>query len=86
MKELSPLQIERFKYEPKLPSALLSGINNLELIEGEETQSVRDQEQIKNLFSNTYGKPVVTFKTAESFYRAGKHQADTMLSQVYTTL
>lgn len=66
MKELSPLQIERLKYQPKLPLALSNGINSLELVEGEKTQSVRDQEQIKNLFANTYGKPVVTFKSTGS--------------------
>ncbi len=62
MTELSPLQIERLKYQPKLPESLSSGINSLEMIEGNATQSVRDQEQIKALFSNTYGKPTVTFK------------------------
>ncbi|MBP3925372.1 diphosphate--fructose-6-phosphate 1-phosphotransferase [bacterium] len=66
MKKLSPLQIERLKYQPKLPSSLSGGINSLEIVEGEATQSVRDQEQIKELFSNTYGKPVVTFKSGSS--------------------
>ena len=62
MKTLSPLQIERLKYQPKLPECLSEGINSLEMVEGAATQSVRDQEQIKALFTNTYGKPVVTFK------------------------
>jgi len=66
MEKLSPLQIERLKYQPKLPSQLTSGINCLEIIEGEPTQSVRDQEQIKNLFPNTYGKPIITFKQASN--------------------
>ena len=66
MEKLSPLQIERLKYQPKLPSSLANGINNLEMAEGSATQSVRDQEQIQNLFKNTYGKPVVTFKTSSS--------------------
>ena len=66
MEKLSPLQIERLKYQPKLPSSLANGINNLEMAEGSATQSVRDQEQIQNLFKNTYGKPVVTFSTSSS--------------------
>ena len=66
MEKLSPLQIERLKYEPKLPSQLTRGINCLEIIEGEPTQSVRDQEQIKDLFPNTYGKPIITFKQASN--------------------
>ncbi len=66
MRKLSPLQIERLKYQPKLPSSLAKGINSLELTEGAATESVRDQEQIKALFKNTYGKPVVTFNSTDS--------------------
>lgn len=66
MTKLSPLQEERLKYQPKLPQSLSQGINSLEMTEGAATQSVRDQEQIKALFSNTYGKPVVTFKISGS--------------------
>ena len=66
MEKLSPLQIERLKYQPKLPSSLSEGINSLEMVEGSATQSVRDQEQIQELFKNTYGKPVVTFKHTSS--------------------
>ena len=64
MTNLSPLQIERLKYKPKLPSSLSSGINYLQLIEGSKTQSVANQEEIKELFKNTYGKPTVTFQTS----------------------
>ena len=66
MTKLSPLQIERLKYQPKLPSSLQNGVNSLELVEGSATQSVRDQEQIQKLFANTYGKPTVTFKSTSS--------------------
>ncbi len=66
MKKLSPLQIERLQYQPKLPSSLQNGVNSLELVEGSATQSVRDQEQIQALFANTYGKPTVTFNSSSS--------------------
>ena len=66
MKELSPLQIERLKYQPKLPSSLADGINNLSAVEGAATESVANQEEIKALFKNTYGKPTVTFKSGAS--------------------
>ena len=66
MTKLSPLQIERLKYQPKLPSSLQNGVNSLEVVEGSATESVRDQEQIKTLFANTYGKPTVTFKASSS--------------------
>lgn len=65
MKDLSPLQIERLKYQPKLPASLQGGVNKLELVLGENTKAIRDEEQIQELFKNTYGKPVVTFNTAE---------------------
>lgn len=64
MKNLSPLQEERLKYQPKLPSSLLGGIANLVSQEGSATESVADQSEIKNLFSKTYGTPVVTFSTS----------------------
>ncbi|MBR1681388.1 diphosphate--fructose-6-phosphate 1-phosphotransferase [bacterium] len=66
MKTLSPLQQERLKYQPKLPKCLANGINTLELEEGNATESVREQEEIKQLFEKTYGKPIVTFKSTEN--------------------
>ena len=80
MKTLSPLQIERLKYQPKLPACLALGINSLELIEGDKTQSVRDQEQIQNLFKNTYGKPVVTFKNSISMTASDQKNVGVILS------
>ncbi len=80
MKTLSPLQIERLKYQPKLPATLALGINSLELVEGEPTQSVRDQEQIKNLFKNTYGKPVVTFRNSISMSVSEQKNVGVILS------
>ena len=64
MKNLSPLQIERLKYQPKLPSSLANGINHLISKEGSATESVANQDEIKALFKNTYGKPTVTFETS----------------------
>ena len=64
MTNLSPLQIERLKYQPKLPSSLANGINHLVSKEGAATESVANQEEIKALFKNTYGKPTVTFETS----------------------
>ena len=55
----SPLQIARSNYQPKMPVAL-SG--NVRLSEGAATQSVADQEEIKKLFPNTYGLPIITME------------------------
>ncbi len=80
MTELSPLQIERLKYQPKLPTSLANGINKLVLNEGEETQSIKDQEQIKELFKNTYGTPVVTFETSDQDTASGIRNVGVILS------
>ncbi len=64
MSNLSPLQVERLKYQPKLPSSLAEGINKLVCSEGSATQSVANQAEIKELFKNTYGKPTVTFSSS----------------------
>jgi len=64
MKNLSPLQEERLRYQPKLPESLAGGISNLVCKEGSATESVANQAEIKELFQNTYGKPVVTFSTS----------------------
>ncbi len=59
MTNISPLQQERAKYQPKLPTSLKGPVN---LVEGEKTESVDDQEDIKKLFPNTYGMPLITFE------------------------
>ncbi|MBQ1508298.1 MAG: diphosphate--fructose-6-phosphate 1-phosphotransferase [Erysipelotrichaceae bacterium] len=63
---ISPLQKERLKYQPKLPGMLRNGIADICVKEGEETQSVADQEKIKALFPNTYGKKEITFEKGEN--------------------
>ena len=64
MTNLSPLQVERLKYQPKLPSSLANGVNYLNMIEGSATEAVANKDEIKALFKNTYGKPTVTFQTS----------------------
>ena len=61
--EKSALQIARAAYQPKLPKALQGPVKAKE---GKATQSVGNQEEIKALFPNTYGMPVVEFVPAES--------------------
>lgn len=58
----SPLQIARASYQPKVPKALEGDVS---IIEGAPTQSVADQEDIKNLFPNTYGMPIINFEKGE---------------------
>ena len=58
----SALQIARAAYQPKLPKGL-QGVVTLK--EGKPTQSVGDQDEIKKLFPNTYGLPLVEFVPSE---------------------
>ena len=58
----SLLQIERAAYQPKLPKGLQGAVK---VKEGEPTQSVGNQEEIKKLFPNTYGMPLVEFVPGE---------------------
>ncbi len=55
----SPLQIARSSYQPKVPATLMGDVS---IIEGAATQSVADEEDIKKLFPNTYGMPLIEFE------------------------
>ncbi|MBR7125718.1 MAG: diphosphate--fructose-6-phosphate 1-phosphotransferase [Prevotella sp.] len=58
----SALQIARAAYQPKLPAGLKGAVK---VKEGAPTQSVDNQEEIKKLFPNTYGMPLVEFVKGE---------------------
>jgi len=60
--EKSALQIARAAYQPKLPKGLKGAVKAQE---GAPTQSVDNQEEIKALFPNTYGMPLVEFVPGE---------------------
>ncbi len=59
----SALQQARAAYQPKLPKALKGSVV---AVEGAPTQSVGNQEEIKAMFPNTYGMPVITFEPGET--------------------
>jgi len=80
MKTLSPLQIARYEYQPKLPGMLRNGIADICVKEGNETQSVADQEKIKALFPNTYGKKEITFVKGQNTSAAKKQVVGVILS------
>ena len=77
---ISPLQEERLKYEPKLPGMLRHGISEISVKEGEATESVADQEKIKALFPNTYGKKEITFEKGTNTSEAKKQVVGVILS------
>ena len=55
----SALQKARAAYQPKLPIVLTGAVK---AVEGKPTESVADQEAIKQLFPNTYGLPELKFE------------------------
>ncbi len=78
--EISPLQKARYEYSPKLPGMLRNGIADICVKEGEETASVADQDKIKALFPNTYGKKEITFEKGQNTSVAKKQVVGVILS------
>ncbi len=60
MMDISALQKERAKYQPKLPKSLRGGIP--QPVEGKKTESVANQEDIERLFPGTCGMPLISFE------------------------
>ena len=77
---LSPLQIARYQYVPKLPGMLRNGISEISVRNGGATESVADQEKIKALFPNTYGKNEIIFEKGQNTSQARKLVVGVILS------
>ena len=78
--KLSPMQVARYQYAPKLPGMLRNGISAICVKNGDATQSVADQEKIQALFPNTYGKNEITFEKGENTSVAKKQVVGVILS------
>ncbi len=77
---LSPLQIARYQYNPKLPGMLRGGIAEISVRNGGPTESVADQEKIAALFPNTYGKNEIIFEKGTNTSEAKKQVVGVILS------
>ena len=77
---ISPLQKARYEYNPKLPGMLRNGIAEISLKAGAATQSAADQDKIKALFPNTYGKPEITFEKGVNTSETKKQVVGVILS------
>ena len=78
--KLSPLQLARYQYNPKLPGMLRNGVSKICVKNGAATESVADQEKIQALFPNTYGKNEITFQIGENNAPAKKQVVGVILS------
>ena len=77
---LSPLQMVRYQYNPKLPGMLRNGISEICVKNGGATESVADQEKIAALFPNTYGKNEITFQKGQNTSEVKKQVVGVILS------
>jgi len=77
---LSPLQMARYQYSPKLPGMLRNGISEICVKDGSATESVADQEKIRALFPNTYGKNEITFQKGQNTSEARRQIVGVILS------
>jgi pyrophosphate--fructose-6-phosphate 1-phosphotransferase len=59
--DISALQKARYTYQPKLPASLKRNIGEIAVQFGNPTESIADQAALRELFKNTYGKPVAVF-------------------------
>ncbi|MDR0313478.1 MAG: diphosphate--fructose-6-phosphate 1-phosphotransferase [Treponema sp.] len=64
--DISALQKARYEYKPKLPATIRGEINTISVEFGKATESVTDQEALKEIFKHNYGKPLATFSKGKS--------------------
>ena len=76
----SPLQEDRYNYQPKLPPCLKLDPSEIEIVKGENAEAVSDQALLKQLFENTYGKPIITFKKGSNNWSSKKINVGVVLS------
>jgi len=63
---ISALQKERYNYIPKLPDSLSGSIDDISIKIGPSTEAISDKEELRGIFKNTYGKPIVSFAKGAS--------------------
>lgn len=78
--DISPLQVLRYDYQPKLPSILREDIKTILPVEGEVTKPEQDTDAIKALFPHTYGLPSVSFTKGENKAITAKRNVGVILS------
>ena len=63
---ISALQNARYSYKPKLPLILSGPIEEIAVEFGSPTEAISDREEIKDIFKNTYGKPLASFSKGKN--------------------
>ncbi len=78
--EISNLQKARYSYSPKLPLILREDMDKIMALEGKSTTSAADEEKIKALFPNTFGKKEISFTKGRSTAEKKKLTVGVILS------
>lgn len=60
---ISRLERERLRYAPRLPGILAAGLAPLETHEGPATSALRDAAAIRDRFPETFGRPILHFRS-----------------------
>ncbi|MCL2719978.1 MAG: diphosphate--fructose-6-phosphate 1-phosphotransferase [Treponema sp.] len=58
---ISILQKERYNYNPKLPQSLCGSVDDIDIETGIPTEAISDLAELRDIFKQTYGKPIITF-------------------------
>ncbi|MDA3871768.1 MAG: diphosphate--fructose-6-phosphate 1-phosphotransferase [Candidatus Marinimicrobia bacterium] len=64
MNNISNLQKARYEYKPKLPN-VLKNISLVKVVKGKLTSSISDADELKNIFTNTFGLPLINFEVGK---------------------
>ena len=80
MDNISVLQKVRYQYQPRVPGEITRDVSKIVIKKGAPTESVSDQDAIKKMFKNTYGKPIVEFVEGDNKNAAGKINVGGMLN------
>ena len=56
--DVSALQKARYEYKPKLPGNISGDIGDMAVELGSPTGSVSDEEALRGIFKNSFGKPL----------------------------
>jgi len=64
--KISALQTARYGYKPKLPEILGGAIDDIAVEFGEPTEALSDKDELREIFKNTYGKPLALFKNGKN--------------------
>jgi pyrophosphate--fructose-6-phosphate 1-phosphotransferase len=64
--DISALQQARYGYKPKLPESLSGAISDIAVELGKPTESVADRDELRAIFTHSYGKPLAAFVKGEN--------------------